>query len=189
MFYFHNNNIIHRNIKPQNFLINASGIIKICDFGFSRAIGNKTMITSIKGTRSYMAPELIKEYLYNKNAELWSIGVILYELYVGQPPFYTNNFQILLHKIAKEEISYPDSMSSDFKDFLKGLLIKNQKDRWNWPKISQNPFLKENEAERKAHKEREENYHKWIMNYKNDKIFNLFAWPLASPVSRRFTYA
>ena len=174
LFYLHNNNIIHRDIKPQNVLISASGIIKICDFGFARAIDNKTMITSIKGTPLYMAPELLKEYPYNKKADLWSLGVILYELYVGQPPFYTNNFQTLLHKIAKEEIRYPDSMSSDFKDFLKGLLVKNPKDRWDWPKILQHPFLKENEAERKAHKEREENYHKWILRIKNDKIFNLF---------------
>ena len=65
-------------------------------------------------------------------------------------------------------------MSSEFKDFLKGLLVKNPKDRWDWPKILQHPFLKENEAERKAHKEREENYHKWILRIKNDKIFNLF---------------
>ena len=174
LFYLHNNNIIHRDIKPQNVLISASGIIKICDFGFARAIDNKTMITSIKGTPLYMAPELLKEYPYNKKADLWSLGVILYELYVGQPPFYTNNFQTLLHKIAKEEIRYPDSMSPDFKDFLKGLLVKNPKDRWDWPKILAHPFLKENESEKKLHKEREENYHKWILRIKNDKIFNLF---------------
>ena len=174
LFYLHNNNIIHRDIKPQNVLISASGIIKICDFGFARAIDNKTMITSIKGTPLYMAPELLKEYPYNKKADLWSLGVILYELYVGQPPFYTNNFQTLLHKIAKEEIRYPDSMSPDFKDFLKGLLVKNPKDRWDWPKILSHPFLKENESEKKLHKEREENYHKWILRIKNDKIFNLF---------------
>ena len=174
LFYLHNNNIIHRDIKPQNVLISASGIIKICDFGFARAIDNKTMITSIKGTPLYMAPELLKEYPYNKKADLWSLGVILYELYVGQPPFYTNNFQTLLHKIAKEEIRYPDSMSSEFKDFLKGLLVKNPKDRWDWPKILAHPFLKETEVEKKLHKEREENYHKWILRIKNDKIFNLF---------------
>ena len=174
LFYLHNNNIIHRDIKPQNVLISASGIIKICDFGFARAIDNKTMITSIKGTPLYMAPELLKEYPYNKKADLWSLGVILYELYVGQPPFYTNNFQTLLHKIAKEEIRYPDSMSPEFKDFLKGLLVKNPKDRWDWPKILAHPFLKETESEKKLHKEREENYHKWILRIKNDKIFNLF---------------
>ena len=174
LFYLHNNNIIHRDIKPQNVLISASGIIKICDFGFARAIDNKTMITSIKGTPLYMAPELLKEYPYNKKADLWSLGVILYELYVGQPPFYTNNFQTLLHKIAKEEIRYPDSMSSEFKDFLKGLLVKNPKDRWDWPKILAHPFLKETESEKKSHMEREENYHKWILRIKNDKIFNLF---------------
>ena len=80
----------------------------------------------------------------------------------------------MLHKIAKEEIRYPDSMSSEFKDFLKGLLVKNPKDRWDWPKILAHPFLKETESEKKSHREREENYHKWILRIKNDKIFNLF---------------
>ena len=174
LFYLHSNNIIHRDIKPQNVLISASGIIKICDFGFARAIDNKTMITSIKGTPLYMAPELLKEYPYNKKADLWSLGVILYELYVGQPPFYTNSFNVLMNKIMKEDIRYPESMSSDFKDFLRGLLVKNPKDRWDWPKILDHPFLKENEKEKKFRLESEENYRKWIIRIKNDKIFNLY---------------
>ena len=105
-------------------MIAAGGVIKLCDFGFARAIDNKQMITSIKGTPLYMAPELLKEYPYNQKADLWSLGVILYELFVGQPPFYTNNFTTLMNKIVNENVKYPDNMTHQFKDFLKGLLIK-----------------------------------------------------------------
>ena len=171
LYYLHENNIIHRDIKPQNILLSANGVIKICDFGFARFFDNKTMITSIKGTPLYMAPELLSEYPYNKKADLWSLGVILYELFVGQPPFYTNSFQTLMKKIHKEDIRYPDSMTPQFKDFLKGLLHKNPKDRWDWPKILSHPFLKETEEERKEKMEIQENYRKWIIRLKNDKIF------------------
>jgi len=127
LFYLHSNQIIHRDIKPQNVLLSSNGVIKLCDFGFARAIDSKTMITSIKGTPLYMAPELLQEYPYNQSADLWSLGVILYELYVGQPPFYTNNFTTLMNKIIKENVKYPDSMSREFKEFLKGLLVKVNK--------------------------------------------------------------
>ena len=82
------------------------------------------MITSIKGTPLYMAPELLQKYPYNGSTDVWSLGVILYELYVGQPPFYTNNFTTLMNKIIKENVKYPDTMGREFKEFLKGLLIK-----------------------------------------------------------------
>ena len=64
--YLHSNRIIHRDMKPQNILIGAGGTVKLCDFGFARAMSNNTMVlTSIKGTPLYMAPELVQEMPYN----------------------------------------------------------------------------------------------------------------------------
>lgn len=64
--YLHSNRIIHRDMKPQNILIGASGGVKLCDFGFARAMSCNTMVlTSIKGTPLYMAPELVQEQPYN----------------------------------------------------------------------------------------------------------------------------
>lgn len=174
LFYLHSNNIIHRDIKPQNVLISANGIVKICDFGFARAIESKTMITSIKGTPLYMAPELLREYPYNQKADLWSLGVILYELFVGQPPFYTDKFPTLMAKIINENVKYPDTMSFQFKDFLKGLLVKNPKERCDWNNIIDHPFIKENDGDKQYRIQVQENYRKWIIRLKNEKVFNLY---------------
>ena len=94
--------------------------VKLCDFGFARAMSCNTMVlTSIKGTPLYMAPELVKEQPYNHTADLWSLGVILYELVVGQPPFYTNSIYSLIHHIVKDPVKFPDNISPTFKSFLK----------------------------------------------------------------------
>lgn len=80
-----------------------------------------------------MAPELVKEQPYNHTVDLWSLGVILYELFVGQPPFYTNSIYRLIDLIIKDPVKYPDNMTPDFKDFLQGLLNKNPTERSDWP--------------------------------------------------------
>jgi fused-like protein len=99
LYYLHSNRIIHRDMKPQNILIGARRVVKLCDFGFARAMSSATMVlTSIKGTPLYMAPELVQEQPYNHTVDLWSLGVILYELFVGQPPFYTNSIYSLIQK-------------------------------------------------------------------------------------------
>lgn len=99
------------------------------------------MVTSIKGTPLYMAPELVEEKPYDYNVDLWSLGIILYELFVGEPPFYTNKLYSLIKLISQNKVSYPKDMSREFKDFLKGLLHKNPKNRMKWNEILEHPFL------------------------------------------------
>ncbi|KAI3986270.1 hypothetical protein MKX01_028551 [Papaver californicum] len=142
--YLHSNRIIHRDMKPQNIVIGAGSIVKLCDFGFARAMSTNTVVLrSIKGTPLYMAPELVQEQPYNHTADLWSLGVILYELFVGQPPFYTNSVYQLVRHIIKDPVKYPDTMSSNFKSFLKGLLNKMPQRRLTWPALREHPFVKE----------------------------------------------
>ncbi|GJP76459.1 hypothetical protein CLOP_g6902 [Closterium sp. NIES-67] len=155
LYYLHSNRIIHRDMKPQNILVGAGGIIKLCDFGFARAMSCNTMVlTSIKGTPLYMAPELVQEQPYNHTVDLWSLGVILYELYVGQPPFYTNSIYTLINHIIKDPVKYPDAMSASFKHFLRGLLNKTPQSRLTWPALLEHPFVKETAEEIQAREER-----------------------------------
>lgn len=147
--YLHSNRIIHRDMKPQNVLIGSNGRIKLCDFGFARAMSaNTVVLTSIKGTPLYMSPELVKEQPYDASSDLWSLGVILYELYVGQPPFYTNSIYSLINHIVKDPVKYPTDISKDFKSFLQGLLQKNPSKRLNWPHLLDHPFVRETDIDR-----------------------------------------
>ncbi|KAL2612342.1 hypothetical protein R1flu_024034 [Riccia fluitans] len=153
--YLHSHRIIHRDMKPQNILIGAGGIVKLCDFGFARAMSCNTMVLrSIKGTPLYMAPELVREQPYNHTADLWSLGVILYELYVGQPPFYTNSVYTLIRHIVKDPVKYPDTISTNFRSFLKGLLNKVSQNRLTWPGLLDHPFVRETPEELAAREAR-----------------------------------
>eukprot|EP00928_Gymnodinium_smaydae_P027090 TRINITY_DN21068_c0_g1_i1.p1 TRINITY_DN21068_c0_g1~~TRINITY_DN21068_c0_g1_i1.p1 ORF type:complete len:1428 (+),score=315.60 TRINITY_DN21068_c0_g1_i1:146-4429(+) len=140
--YLHSQKIIHRDMKPQNVLVGADDTIKLCDFGFARIMSHQTtVLTSIKGTPLYMAPELVQERPYDCSADLWSLGVICYELVVGKPPFYTNSLISLIHLIVENPVVYPDNMSAEFRSFLQGLLQKDPKKRLGWPDLLHHPFV------------------------------------------------
>ena len=154
--YLHSNRVVHRDLKPQNILIGSRGLIKLCDFGFARAMSTQSIVlTSIKGTPLYMAPELVREEEYNHTVDLWSLGVILYELFWGAAPFYTNNLYTLMAHITKNAVKYDavqvrsltngttvEVYASDtFRDFLRGLLQKDPTKRLAWPHLLQHAFV------------------------------------------------
>ncbi|XP_044887936.1 serine/threonine-protein kinase 36 isoform X5 [Mauremys mutica] len=142
LYYLHSHRILHRDMKPQNILLGKGGVIKLCDFGFARAMSIHTMVlTSIKGTPLYMAPELVQERPYDHTADLWAVGCILYELVVGTPPFYTNSIFQLVSLIVKDPITWPKAMSPSFKSFLQGLLMKDPRQRLAWPELLCHPFI------------------------------------------------
>ena len=99
--YLHSNRVIHRDMKPQNVLLGANSRVMLCDFGFARAMSqHTTVLTSVKGTPLYMPPELVQEQPYNHTADLWSLGIILYELFCGKPPFFTQNIYSLVRRLG-----------------------------------------------------------------------------------------
>ncbi|NXS48999.1 STK36 kinase, partial [Balaeniceps rex] len=142
LYYLHSHRILHRDMKPQNILLGKDGVVKLCDFGFARAMSIHTMVlTSIKGTPLYMSPELVEERPYDHTADLWSVGCILYELFVGTPPFYTSSIFQLISLIVKDPIKWPEAISPVFKSFLQGLLMKDPRQRLSWPELLSHPFI------------------------------------------------
>ncbi|KOC66603.1 Serine/threonine-protein kinase fused [Habropoda laboriosa] len=143
LYYLHSNRVLHRDLKPQNVLLESNGVAKLCDFGFARSMSTGThVLTSIKGTPLYMAPELIEERPYDHNADLWSLGCIVYELVVGSPPFQTTSILHLVRLIRFEAIKWPDYISQNCRSFLQGLLQKDPSQRLTWPALLDHPFVK-----------------------------------------------
>ncbi|XP_030762693.1 serine/threonine-protein kinase fused-like isoform X2 [Sitophilus oryzae] len=143
LYYLHSNRVLHRDLKPQNILLDLKSRAKLCDFGFARNMSTGThVLTSIKGTPLYMAPELIDELPYDYNADLWSLGCITYELLMGTPPFCTSSILHLIRMIKHEQIQWPTFLSPECTSFLKGLLQKNPAKRLAWEQILNHPFVK-----------------------------------------------
>ncbi|CAH2237610.1 serine/threonine-protein kinase fused [Pararge aegeria] len=142
LYYLHSHRVLHRDLKPQNVLLDNIGRAKLCDFGLARIMTNAThILTSIKGTPLYMAPELIDEKPYDHQADLWSLGCIVYELMAGQPPFCTMSIWQLVRMIRHKPVQWPSFISPDARSFLQGLLHKDPDKRMTWPDILEHPFV------------------------------------------------
>lgn len=94
-----------------------------------------------QGTPLYMAPELVRELPYDHMADLWSLGCILYECYVGKPPFYTNSIFQLVNQIVRDPVPWKKDMNPEFQSLLQGLLNKDPQKRLGWPHVREHPFI------------------------------------------------
>ena len=118
--YMHQNNIIHRDIKLENILL-QEGIVKICDFGFSKEIQDHQLCHTICGTPLYMSPEILHNKSYSYASDIWSLGILCFEIIHGHHPFgKPNNIQEYRNQIM-EPILFPP-MAEPFKSVLVSML-------------------------------------------------------------------
>jgi serum/glucocorticoid-regulated kinase 2 len=133
--YLHKKKIIYRDIKPENILMGEDGYLYLADFGLAKEMTNRDFTSSFCGTPEYLAPEIIQNKGHNHAVDWWSIGILIYEMIVGFPPFYHSNQQTMYELIEKFPVKFPDpvkhkiQMSEEVKDLISKLLEKDPKNR------------------------------------------------------------
>lgn len=142
--YLHSRNIVHRDIKGSNILVNDKGVIKISDFGLSKQVEPKNIQYrhSMQGSVFWMAPEVVRQRGATSKADIWSLGCLIIELISGHHPFPQMSQMQAIFKIGQgipPEI--PDYISRELQDFLKHALDPNETNRPNATQLKKHTFL------------------------------------------------
>lgn len=130
--YLHTKKVIYRDLKPENILLDSSGYVKIVDFGFAKQLGSEGCAWTFCGTPEYVAPEIITNKSHDHRADIWSLGILMYELLTGRPPF-TNRpdkgqvYPLILK--GMKGVTFPRLLSSSSVELIRQLcrLSPNQR--------------------------------------------------------------
>ncbi|GAO16926.1 hypothetical protein UVI_02046350 [Ustilaginoidea virens] len=119
--YLHSKNIIYRDLKPENLLLDRHGHLKITDFGFAKKVPDKTW--TLCGTPDYLAPEVVSNKGYNKSVDWWSLGILIYEMLCGYTPFWDSGSPMRIYEnILKGKVKYPAYINADAQNLLERLI-------------------------------------------------------------------
>ena len=133
-------NILHRDLKPSNILVH-NGVFKIADFGFCKKVSGPQELTfTMVGSPIYMAPEILKGFPYNIKGDIWSLGVVLYEMLFGVCPFEDKTLAGLIYQIDKKPLIFPrkiNNISQPTETLLRKMLVLDHRNRISWDELLQ----------------------------------------------------
>ncbi|CCD27328.1 serine/threonine-protein kinase NDAI_0K01370 [Naumovozyma dairenensis CBS 421] len=141
----HKLDVIYRDLKPENILLDYQGHIALCDFGLCKLnMKDSDKTDTFCGTPEYLAPELLLGQGYSKVVDWWTLGVLLYEMLTGLPPYYDEDVPKMYKKILQNPLRFPDGFDEDAKDLLIGLLSRDPTRRLGYngtDEIKNHPFF------------------------------------------------
>jgi len=145
--YLHSTGIVHRDLKPENLLLkgNDDTDVMLSDFGLSKIVGKDALMETACGTPYYVAPEVLAATGYDREVDLWSVGVITYLLLCGFPPFYGDSLPEVFEQIMKADFDFPEpywnDISKEAKDFIQKLLVVDAKVRLTAQQAMQHTWI------------------------------------------------
>ncbi|XP_051954558.1 cGMP-dependent protein kinase 1 isoform X2 [Xyrauchen texanus] len=119
--YLHKKGILYRDLKPENLMMDTKGYVKLVDFGFAKELSRGGKTYSFCGTPEYMSPEIIQNQGHDFAADFWSLGILIYELLVGSPPFSSSEPQKIYAKILDGVVNYPTYLGEGAKSLISKL--------------------------------------------------------------------
>ncbi|XP_076818914.1 cAMP-dependent protein kinase catalytic subunit PRKX-like isoform X1 [Clavelina lepadiformis] len=122
--YLHSKDIVYRDLKPENILLDRDGHTKLTDFGFAKTVEDRTW--TLCGTPEYLAPEVLQSKGHGKSVDWWALGVLIYEMLAGFPPFWDEQQIQIYNKILSGGIDFPKHMEFHAKDLIKKLLTADR---------------------------------------------------------------
>ncbi|GLT39038.1 hypothetical protein SLA2020_132460 [Shorea laevis] len=147
--YLHSTKTIHRDIKGANLLVDASGVVKLADFGMARHLTGQRADLSLKGSPYWMAPELMQAVMQKDNSsdlalavDIWSLGCTIIEMFTGKPPWSDYEGAAAMFKVMRDTPPIPGTLSPEGKDFLRCCFQRNPADRPSASTLLEHRFLK-----------------------------------------------